>query len=127
MEAKPETVQLKREIGLFSATSFIVSTMIGSGIFISPTAVLKYSGSVGLCLIIWAAAAVVCFLGNDTFSFVHSNLIRQSVLQELLPLRNWEQLFQNPAQNTHFSRIHLDHCISFGALFQRSCTVSLWF
>lgn len=60
-------VELKRELGLISASSMIVGTMIGSGIFVSPTAVLKYSGSVGLCLIIWGVSAVVCFLGSNRF------------------------------------------------------------
>lgn len=61
---KKKNVELKRELGLISASSVIIGTMIGSGIFVSPTAVLKYSGSVGLCLIIWAISAIVCFLGE---------------------------------------------------------------
>lgn len=60
-----KVVELRRELGLLSASSLIVGTMIGSGIFVSPTAVLKYSGSVGLCLVIWAVSAVVCFAGNE--------------------------------------------------------------
>lgn len=64
MDEKNKVVELKRELGLISASSVIIGTMIGSGIFVSPTAVLKYSGSVGLCLIIWGISAIVCFLGN---------------------------------------------------------------
>lgn len=38
--------------------------MIGSGIFISPKAVLLYSGAVGPCLLIWAACGVLATLGK---------------------------------------------------------------
>lgn len=58
-----ETVELKRQVGLFSASSLIISLMIGSGIFVSPTAVLKYSGSLGLCLIMWAVTGLISLLG----------------------------------------------------------------
>lgn len=54
---------LKRGIGLLAAVNIIISVMIGSGIFVSPTAALKYSGSVGFCLVIWASCGVVSLLG----------------------------------------------------------------
>lgn len=64
-------MKLKREIGLFSASSLIISTMIGSGIFISPMAILQYSGSFGLCLIMWAITGFVSLLGKifDIYNF----------------------------------------------------------
>ncbi|XP_068598000.1 b(0,+)-type amino acid transporter 1-like [Brachionichthys hirsutus] len=54
---------LQRDVGLFSGVSLIVGTMIGSGIFISPSSVLLYTGAVGPCLIIWAACGVLAMLG----------------------------------------------------------------
>lgn len=56
-------VVLKRELGLLSATNFIVGTMIGSGIFVSASSALSYSGSVGMSLVIWASCGIICFLG----------------------------------------------------------------
>ncbi|GIY03051.1 b(0,+)-type amino acid transporter 1 [Caerostris extrusa] len=56
-------VQLKREVGLFSAVLLIVGCMIGSGIFISPKGVLKYSGSVAASLVVWAGCGVVALMG----------------------------------------------------------------
>lgn len=59
-----DTVELRREIGLFSAVNLILGVMIGSGIFVSPSSALEYSGSVGLCLIIWTVSGVISLLGG---------------------------------------------------------------
>lgn len=47
-----------------AAINVIISVMIGSGIFVSPTAALKYSGSIGLCLVVWAACGVISLMGT---------------------------------------------------------------
>lgn len=65
---KDEGVGLKRHLGLLAAVNVIISVMIGSGIFISSTAALKYSGSIGLCLIMWTACGLVSFLGALCFA-----------------------------------------------------------
>ncbi|XP_073975764.1 b(0,+)-type amino acid transporter 1-like isoform X2 [Rhodnius prolixus] len=59
---------LKREIGLISAVGLIVSVMIGSGIFVSPSSVLEKSGSVGLCLIVWAVCGLISYMGALAFA-----------------------------------------------------------
>ncbi|XP_068174479.1 b(0,+)-type amino acid transporter 1-like [Antennarius striatus] len=58
---------LQREVGLFSGVCLIVGTMIGSGIFISPSSVLLHTGAVGPCLIVWAACGVLAMLGALCF------------------------------------------------------------
>lgn len=55
------------QVGLVSGICLIVGTMIGSGIFISPTSVLLYSGAVGPCLLIWTACGVLAILGESGF------------------------------------------------------------
>lgn len=68
-KAPPEEgVGLKRHLGLLAAVNVIISVMIGSGIFISSTAALKYSGSIGLCLIMWTTCGLVSFLGALCFA-----------------------------------------------------------
>lgn len=74
MEAEKETspiqnaVQLKREMGLFSAINMILSVMIGSGIFVSSAAALEYSGSVGMCIVIWIVCGGISLLGALAFA-----------------------------------------------------------
>ncbi|XP_049785782.1 b(0,+)-type amino acid transporter 1-like isoform X1 [Schistocerca cancellata] len=61
-------VRLRRELGLFSAVSLIVGVMIGSGIFVSPTSALERSGSVGLCLVVWAVCGGISLVGALGFA-----------------------------------------------------------
>uniref|UniRef100_A0A8C1IYF6 b(0,+)-type amino acid transporter 1 n=1 Tax=Cyprinus carpio TaxID=7962 RepID=A0A8C1IYF6_CYPCA len=51
------------QVGLVSGICLIVGTMIGSGIFISPKAVLEGTGAVGPCLCVWAACGVLATMG----------------------------------------------------------------
>ncbi|KAA8580245.1 hypothetical protein FQN60_005780 [Etheostoma spectabile] len=58
-KTEEEVVHLRREIGLLPAVSFIIGTVVGSGIFIAPKGVLLNSGSVGLSLLVWALCGVL--------------------------------------------------------------------
>jgi L-type amino acid transporter 9 len=69
-----EGVQLKRELGLFSAINLILAVMIGSGIFVSSGSALEHSGSVGMCLIVWTVCGIISLLGNSLFIFKTTHL-----------------------------------------------------
>uniref|UniRef100_A0A670K4U8 b(0,+)-type amino acid transporter 1 n=1 Tax=Podarcis muralis TaxID=64176 RepID=A0A670K4U8_PODMU len=56
------------QVGLLSGICVIVGTVIGSGIFVSPKAVLANVGAVGPCLVIWAACGVLATLGALCFA-----------------------------------------------------------
>ncbi|XP_055909911.1 b(0,+)-type amino acid transporter 1 isoform X1 [Eupeodes corollae] len=61
--APNDAIHLQRRVGLLSGVALIVGTMIGSGIFVSPSGLLVRTGSVGVSFIIWLACGLLSLLG----------------------------------------------------------------
>ena len=59
-----KSVKLKKNVDLFSGIALIVGTMIGSGIFVSPTGLLERTGSIQYSLLVWGLCGVVSMFGN---------------------------------------------------------------
>ena len=58
-----EVVGLKPKMTLLNGITVIVGSIIGSGIFISPTGVLRNTGSVNMSLIVWLLSGVYSMIG----------------------------------------------------------------
>ncbi|XP_063596532.1 Y+L amino acid transporter 2-like [Penaeus indicus] len=63
-EKNPSGIKLRRELGLLDCVGLLVGNIIGSGIFVSPRGVLRYSGSVGMSLAIWVASGFACMVSS---------------------------------------------------------------
>ncbi|XP_012349072.1 b(0,+)-type amino acid transporter 1 isoform X2 [Apis florea] len=57
------SVHLKRRVGLVSGVALIVGTMIGSGIFVSPSGLLVRTGSIGISFLVWTACGMLSLCG----------------------------------------------------------------
>ncbi|MCI4388893.1 hypothetical protein PGIGA_G00091350 [Pangasianodon gigas] len=112
-EGKEDRVHLRRSISLVPAVSFIVGTMVGSGIFIAPKGVHINTGSVGLSLLIWALCGLLSTFGALCYaelgtSFKKSGAHYTYLLETLGPLpaflRLWSEfIFIRPAVTAYIA------------------------
>ncbi|XP_066982989.1 Y+L amino acid transporter 2-like isoform X2 [Macrobrachium rosenbergii] len=56
-------VGLKKEFSLWNGVGIIIGIIIGSGIFVSPGNVLRYTGSPGMSLIVWVVTGLMSITG----------------------------------------------------------------
>lgn len=92
-------VALGRVLGFIPSVAFIVGIVIGTGIFVSPTGILRgVDGSVGWAFVIWLTCAVIAMFGALSYtelaaSFTKSGgefiFIKESFGPVLAFLRIW--------------------------------------
>jgi len=58
-----DPVRLKRRLGLMEGVAVIIGVIIGSGIFVTPSEVLRDSGSIGASLLVWGLCGVLSLMG----------------------------------------------------------------
>ncbi|TFK89888.1 amino acid transporter [Polyporus arcularius HHB13444] len=66
----------KRRLGLTSTASLIFNRVIGTGIFATPSVILRSSGSVGLSLVMWLLGAAVALCGTAVYMELGTGLPR---------------------------------------------------
>ncbi|KAI5611015.1 cystine/glutamate transporter, partial [Silurus asotus] len=112
-EGPDNRVHLRRSISLVPAVSFIVGSMVGSGIFIAPKGVHINTGSVGLSLLVWALCGLLSTFGALCYaelgtSFKKSGAHYTYLLETLGPLpaflRLWSEfIFIRPAVTAYIA------------------------
>src|SRR3982750_2592316 len=64
----PPPATLQRVLGLSSATSIVIGTVIGSGVFLVPSTMIRYVGSVSELFLVWIVAGVLSLFGALTYA-----------------------------------------------------------
>ena len=62
---REEKVELKAKMTLLNGVTVIVGSIIGSGIFVSPSGVLANTGSVNMSLVVWALCGIFTMIGEQ--------------------------------------------------------------
>lgn len=59
---------LQRVLGLWSAISIVIGTVIGSGVFLVPSTMIRHLGSVGNLFVVWIVAGLLSLFGALTYA-----------------------------------------------------------
>jgi APA family basic amino acid/polyamine antiporter len=59
---------LQRVLGVWSAVSIVIGTVIGSGVFLVPSAMIRFVGSVKLLFVVWIVAGLLSLFGALTYA-----------------------------------------------------------
>src|SRR3979409_1664190 len=63
-----EHLELKRDLGVWSAAAIVVGTVIGSGIFLVPNAMVKNVGSPGMGFAVWIFGGILTLFGALSYA-----------------------------------------------------------
>jgi APA family basic amino acid/polyamine antiporter len=67
-EAAGSSFELKRDLGIWSAAAIVVGTVIGSGIFLVPNAMVKNVGSPGMVFAVWIFGGILSLFGALSYA-----------------------------------------------------------
>jgi APA family basic amino acid/polyamine antiporter len=68
MEASATKPTLMRALGLWSAVSIVIGTVIGSGVFLVPSTMISNLGSVPMLFVVWVVAGLLSLFGALTYA-----------------------------------------------------------
>lgn len=69
-----KTGELKRSLTLFDATTLVIGSMIGSGIFIAPSLMAGYLQTPGLIILLWVIGGVLTIFGGLSYAELSASL-----------------------------------------------------
>ncbi|KAF8655593.1 hypothetical protein AX16_003014 [Volvariella volvacea WC 439] len=75
-EAYDNVPREKRQLGFLSTVFLIFNRIIGTGIYATPSAILRGSGSVGVALLLWLVGALVAATGTTVYMELGTGLPR---------------------------------------------------
>jgi APA family basic amino acid/polyamine antiporter len=75
-ETAPGGGELKKALGLFSATTIVAGSMIGSGIFIVSADIARHVGTAGLLIAIWVFTGLVTLMGAYSYGKLAAHMPR---------------------------------------------------
>ncbi len=62
------TVELKRDLGLWAAVAIVIGTIIGSGIFLVPRAMVQRVGSAEMVFVVWIFGGLLSLAGALSYA-----------------------------------------------------------
>lgn len=68
MERSGNAPTLRRALGLWSAVSIVVGTVIGGGVFLVPSTMISKLGSVSILFVVWVVAGLLSLFGALTYA-----------------------------------------------------------
>lgn len=63
-EKGEQKIALKKNVSVINGIGLIVGTVIGSGIFLSPTSILSETNSIGSSLLVWLGCGLLALFGS---------------------------------------------------------------
>jgi amino acid transporter len=67
-KAESAPIELKRDLGLWSAAAIVVGTVIGSGIFLVPRTMVQRLGSPAMVFVVWVAGGLLSLAGALSYA-----------------------------------------------------------
>jgi len=68
MAERSAGVELRRVLGTYSATALVIGTVIGSGIFLVPSEMVRRVGSPGMVFVVWIVGGLLSLFGALTYA-----------------------------------------------------------